>query len=286
MQFVHDVVPQYDLTYSDVFMVPSLSAVASRLDVDLTTPDGLGTTIPVVVANMTAVAGRRMAETVARRGGLTVLPQDIPLDVIARRTCATRRAGTRSTRPRSRWARTETVGAALNLIHKRAHGVLIVVDDDRRPIGIFAERDAAGFDRFTQLKNVMTGDLVLVNARSGLEEIFELLGEHRISAAPVVDDDGRLVGVVTRRGALRSTIYRPAMNARGELMSAVAVGISGNSCRTREPPSRRWGSTSSSSIRRTGTRPGCCGPSRPCGASSDRCRSWPATSPRPQGRGT
>jgi len=80
MRFVQDVVPQYDLTYSDVFMVPSLSAVPSRLDVDLTTPDGLGTTIPVVVANMTAVAGRRMAETVARRGGLTVLPQDIPLD--------------------------------------------------------------------------------------------------------------------------------------------------------------------------------------------------------------
>ena len=42
MRFVQDVVPQYDLTYSDVFMVPSLSAVSSRLDVDLTTPDGLG----------------------------------------------------------------------------------------------------------------------------------------------------------------------------------------------------------------------------------------------------
>ncbi|MFM2077829.1 MAG: Inosine-5-monophosphate dehydrogenase, partial [Actinomycetota bacterium] len=73
--------PPYDLTYSDVFMVPSLSSVPSRFGVDLSTPDRLGTTIPVVVANMTAVAGRRMAETVARRGGITVLPQDIPLDI-------------------------------------------------------------------------------------------------------------------------------------------------------------------------------------------------------------
>ena len=81
MQFLNDT-PPYDLTYSDVFMVPSLSSVASRFDVDLRTPDNLGTTIPIVVSNMTAVAGRRMAETVARRGGLTVLPQDIPLDVI------------------------------------------------------------------------------------------------------------------------------------------------------------------------------------------------------------
>ena len=55
----------FDLTYSDVFMVPSLSDVPSRMSVDLTTPDGIGTTIPLVVSNMTAVAGRRMAETVA-----------------------------------------------------------------------------------------------------------------------------------------------------------------------------------------------------------------------------
>ena len=72
--------PGYDLTYNDVFMVPSLSDVPSRMSVDLSTPDGIGTTIPLVVANMTAVAGRRMAEVVARRGGIAVLPQDIPTD--------------------------------------------------------------------------------------------------------------------------------------------------------------------------------------------------------------
>ncbi|NDC46344.1 MAG: GuaB1 family IMP dehydrogenase-related protein, partial [Actinobacteria bacterium] len=74
--------PNHDLTYSDVFLVPALSSVSSRMNVDLTTPDRIGTTIPVVVSNMTAIAGRRMAETVARRGGIVVLPQDIPLDVV------------------------------------------------------------------------------------------------------------------------------------------------------------------------------------------------------------
>ena len=230
MRFINDVAPPYDLTYSDVFMVPSLSEVPSRLDVDLATPDGLGTTIPVVVANMTAVAGRRMAETVARRGGLTVLPQDIPLDVIGENV---RYQQTRHPvfETAITLGPTETVGLALNLIHKRAHGVLVVVDDEQRPIGIFAERDAAGFDRFTQLQNVMTRDLVLVSADASLEEIFNVLNEHRIHAAPVVDADGRLAGVVTRRGALRSTIYRPALNAQGRLMSAVAVGISGDAAR-------------------------------------------------------
>jgi IMP dehydrogenase len=83
MRMLHPA-PPHDLTYSDVFMVPSRSGVGSRFDVDLSTPDAIGTTIPLVVANMTAVAGRRMAETVARRGGIAVLPQDIPLDVIER----------------------------------------------------------------------------------------------------------------------------------------------------------------------------------------------------------
>ncbi|MEY3469699.1 MAG: hypothetical protein RLZZ575_159, partial [Actinomycetota bacterium] len=74
--------PSYDLTYDDVFMVPSLSNLSSRLEVDLNSTDDTGTTIPLVVANMTAISGRRMAETIARRGGLAVIPQDVPIDII------------------------------------------------------------------------------------------------------------------------------------------------------------------------------------------------------------
>jgi len=64
-------------------MVPSYSELSSRMDVDLTAPDQTGTTIPLVVANMTAISGRRMAETVARRGAIAVIPQDIPLEIVA-----------------------------------------------------------------------------------------------------------------------------------------------------------------------------------------------------------
>ena len=56
--------PSFDLTYEDVFLVPSRSEIASRMDVDLAAIDGTGTTIPLVVSNMTAISGRRMAETV------------------------------------------------------------------------------------------------------------------------------------------------------------------------------------------------------------------------------
>src|SRR5260370_22080842 len=64
-------------------MVPGRSAVGSRLDVDLSTTDGSGATIPIVTANMTAVSGRRMAETVARRGGIAIPPQGIPAHAVA-----------------------------------------------------------------------------------------------------------------------------------------------------------------------------------------------------------
>ena len=225
MRFLNEI-PPYDLTYSDVFMVPSLSSVPSRFDVDLSTPDALGTTIPVVVANMTAVAGRRMAETVARRGGLTVLPQDIPLDVIELVVdfVKTRHAVYETPITLSPQ---HTVGDALGLIHKRAHGAVIVVDAER-PVGIFTEGDAAGFDRFTQLQNVMSRELVTVEADVTAQQVFDRLAGQRLTVAPVVDDNGRLLGCVTRNGALRSTIYRPALDAQGRLMIAVAVGINGD----------------------------------------------------------
>jgi IMP dehydrogenase len=225
MKFLHDN-PPYDLTYNDVFMVPSLSSVPSRFDVDLSTLDGVGTTIPVVVANMTAVAGRRMAETVARRGGIAVLPQDIPLDVVASVVDYVKSRHTVYDTPIT-LSPGNTVGDALGLIHKRAHGAVVIVDNER-PVGIFTESDAAGFDRFTQLKNVMSRDLVALQVGTEPEEIYERLSGQRLSVAPVVGPGGKLVGCATRTGALRSTIYRPAVDSAGHLRLAVAVGINGD----------------------------------------------------------
>ena len=119
MRFLHDRTPEADLTFDDVFMVPARSDVSSRLDVDLTTNDGTGTTIPVVVANMTAVAGRRMAETVARRGGIAVIPQDIPLEIVSDVVSWVKRRHLVFDTPIT-LSPAGTVGEAMNLIAKRA----------------------------------------------------------------------------------------------------------------------------------------------------------------------
>jgi IMP dehydrogenase len=219
--------PAHDLTYSDVFLVPTRSDVGSRLDVDLTTRDGSGTTIPVVVANMTAVAGRRMAETVARRGGIAVLPQDIPVDVVAEVVSWVKARDLVHDTPLT-LGPSATTGHALSLLPKRAHGAIIVVDDGGRPVGVVTEADCTGVDRFTQLSQVMSAELLTLPAGTDPERAFSLLHDGRHRVAPVVDADGRCVGILTRTGALRATLYQPAVDRRGRLRIAAALGINGD----------------------------------------------------------
>jgi len=226
VRFLTDPPPPYDLAYSDAFLVPNRSSVASRLDVSLRTCDGSGTTIPVISANMTAVSGRRMAETIARRGGLAVLPQDIPADVVADVVCWVKARDLVYDTPLT-LGPDATTGHALSLLPKRAHGAVVVVTDGR-PVGVVTDADCRGVDRFTQLSQVMSAELFTLPAGTDPERAFSLLhaGRHRL--APVVDHDGRCVGILTRTGALRATMYQPATDGRGRLRVAAALGINGD----------------------------------------------------------
>ncbi|MFF0578701.1 GuaB1 family IMP dehydrogenase-related protein [Streptosporangium saharense] len=227
MRFLNEMVPAHELTYSDVFMVPSRSSVGSRLAVDLSTRDGTGTTIPVVVANMTAVAGRRMAETVARRGGITVIPQDIPSEVVAEVVDWVKKRDLVHDTPLTLTPH-DTVGKALSLLPKRAHGAVIIVNWDNRPVGVVTEGDCAGADMYTQLSQVMSDHLLTLPAGLDPREAFDRLHEGRHRLAPIVDGEGRLVGILTRTGALRATLYRPATDDSGRLRVAAAVGVNGD----------------------------------------------------------
>ncbi|MGC3953988.1 MAG: GuaB1 family IMP dehydrogenase-related protein [Propionicimonas sp.] len=219
--------PGYDLTYDDVFMAPRRSSVTSRLDVDLTSTDGLNLPLPIVVANMTAISGRRMAETVARRGGIAIIPQDLPVPIVAGTIARVKAAHTVFDNPVTVSPDT-TVGEALALMPKRAHGLIVAVAEDGTPLGTMSASDAEGLDRFAQVQDAMSTELTVVSPDTEPTTVFDQLTARRHKAALAVGEDGRLVGLMTVKGALRATLYRPAVDANGKLRIGAAVGISGD----------------------------------------------------------
>ncbi len=220
--------PVHDLTYSDVFLVPSRSAVGSRLDVSLAPHDGTAATIPIVSANMNSVTGPRLAATLARRGGLGVLPQDLhaqDLDAAIRWVKQQPVAfdAALDLRPE------ETVASALTLLPAvEGHGI-VLHDEHGAFLGVIpAERLA------TALPGARLGDLlggaltsIDVDELDGPRAAFDLMVEAGIQFAPVLHD-GKVVGTLSRKGALRSTLYQPALDGQGRLSVAAAVGINGD----------------------------------------------------------
>ena len=224
MRLIHQ--PNHDLTYDDVFMIPSRSGVSSRMDVDLNTLDNTGATIPLVVANMTAISGRRMAETVSRRGGLSVIPQDIPIDVVTEVISWIKSRDILFDTPITLTPE-QTVADAASLIHKRAHGAIVVVENNK-PLGIVMEEDWEGADRFTQLSRIMSKDLMVIPSSVSARQAFDLLTEKNRRLAPVVDASGNLIGIITKIGALRATLYKPALDNQGRLRIGAALGVNGD----------------------------------------------------------
>ncbi|MDN6605653.1 IMP dehydrogenase, partial [Brevibacterium sp.] len=192
--------PNNDLTYSDVFLVPNSSTLTSRFDVDLSTTDPTGSTTPIVAANMTAVSGRRMAETMARRGGLAVLPQDIPLSA-AQDTIAWVKSRDRVFDSALRFSPEDTVLSALHVLAKRAHGFGVVVDDAGKLEGVIDSQSLKGVDRFTAVSAMLESSPHVIRAAdvdwsdgAQLESLFESMNEARTPFAAVVDDSDRVLG--------------------------------------------------------------------------------------------
>lgn len=244
MEFI-GAMPAVDLTYSDVFLVPRRSAVRSRLDVELAPHDGTPATLPLVAANMNSVTGPRLASVLARRGGLAVLPQDLA-------QADTERA--------IRWVKDQpvafdaphvlgpdaTAAEALALI-PRAEGQAIVVADAPaagEAVASAGIRGVLSADRLSAVPaDARLGDLVhgevpavdaaeMQDARAAFDVVARIVEEHDTkydgAEGVCVVSGGALAGVLSKRSALRGTLYAPALDADGRLAVAVAVGINGD----------------------------------------------------------
>jgi IMP dehydrogenase len=226
LRFLH---PAHDdeleLSTDDVFLNPGYFDGGSRLDTDLSPPDFPGSSNPIVSANMNAVTGKRMAETMARFGGLGVLPQDMDLDTVARIVKHIHEADPRYDTPLAVSPRA-TLRDVTGIIRKRSHDLVVVVDEEQRPLGVVTHAALRDRDQYTPVSQLMSHRLVALKLGIANRDAFLQMDEARVKAAPVLDDAGRLVGVLTRDDAVRLELLRPALSPSGELMVAAAVGIS------------------------------------------------------------
>jgi IMP dehydrogenase len=227
MQF-YGTTPLNDLTYSDVFLVPSRSSVTSRLDVSLAPGDGTGATIPIVSANMNSVTGKRLAATLARRGGLGVLPQDMHLQDLD---------------DAIRWVKDQpvafdtpfifgpdqTVADALRRVPAVEGQGIVIRDADGRYLGAIAATKLGTALPDARLGDLLHGALASLEAEdiTDARAAFDVMNAAGLEFAPVLDH-GEVVGTLSQRSALRSTIYQPALDSHGRLRVAAAIGINGD----------------------------------------------------------
>ena len=226
--------PEVDLTYSDVFLVPRHSSVNSRLDVDLSPADGTTATIPLVSANMNSVTGARLAATLARRGGLGVLPQDMPLQELDAAIRWVKDQPVRWDTPLVLPPEATVADAARLLPATEGHGI-VVADASAGPLNIDAVLGVVPATRLgTALPDARLGDLARGRTASidaddveSARHAFDLIVGAGAETVCVLHH-GFVVGTLSRRSALRSTLYRPAVDASGRLSVAAAVGINGD----------------------------------------------------------
>lgn len=233
MSFIADRVKMDGLTFDDVLLIPAYSEVLPY-QVDLRTrfSRNIELNVPLVSAAMDTVTEARLAIAIAREGGIGVIHKNMPIAEQARQVHAVKRAENGMIYDPVTILRNKTVSDALAIMKEYHIGGIPVVDDDRKLVGIVTNRDL----RFEQNLNrpvseVMTSqNLVTTNQSTNLEEAAGILQQHKIEKLPVVDNAGRLVGLVTYKDITKAKDKPNACkDSRGRLRVAAGVGVTADS---------------------------------------------------------
>lgn len=226
--------PTKGLTFDDVLLVPKRSSVASRQDVD--TSSWLTPTIrlrlPVVSANMDTVTEAPMAIAMARAGGLGVIHRFMTVEQQVRQVSRVKRAeGYIVERPHS-IDQAATIAQARMLMRRFEVGGLVVTNGGDELVGLITQRDILlAPDEQAPVASVMTKPDQIISAAPDAtpEQARALLHEHRLEKLPVIDDRGRLVGLITAQDIVKQNRYPNATkDSKGRLRVGAAIGVKPN----------------------------------------------------------
>ena len=217
------------LTFDDVLLVPSYSEVLPR-DVDLTTrfTRNIELKIPIVSAAMDTVTEAKMAIAIAREGGIGVIHKNMPIAEQARQVSMVKRAENGMISNPVTIQKGANVGDALALMAEYKIGGIPVVDDEGYLVGIVTNRDLRFQRNLNRLiDEVMTKENIVTTTRTtNLEEAADILQNHKIEKLPVVDEDNKLIGLLTYKDITKAKDKPMACkDSRGRLRVAAGVGV-------------------------------------------------------------
>ncbi|MEG1764814.1 MAG: IMP dehydrogenase, partial [Oscillospiraceae bacterium] len=217
------------LTYDDVLLVPAESNVLPA-DINLCThlTKKIALNIPLISAAMDTVTEYRMAIALAREGGIGVIHKNMSIDAQAEQVDLVKRSENGViTNPFSLTAE-RTIGEADQLMAKFRISGVPIVDTDGRLVGIITNRDMKFEEDMTQIiSDVMTSqNLITGKVGTTLEEAKKILHTHKIEKLPIVNDAGKLCGLITIKDIEKALAYpHSAKDSHGRLLCAAAIGV-------------------------------------------------------------
>lgn len=229
MSFITDKIVMDGLTFDDVLLIPAYSEVLPR-NVNLTTKFSRNIELktPIVSAAMDTVTEAKMAIAIAREGGIGVIHKNMPIAEQARQVHMVKRAENGMIYDPVTIRQGKTVADALKLMNEFHIGGIPVVDDNMKLVGIVTNRDLR-FERNMKklIDEVMTKEnLVTTNQSTDLEAAAQILQQNKIEKLPVVDKDGKLIGLVTYKDITKAKDKPMACkDAKGRLRVAAGVGV-------------------------------------------------------------
>ena len=220
------------LTYDDVLVLPSYSAVLPR-NVDITTyfSRNIQLNIPIVSAAMDTVTEAKMAIAIAQEGGIGVLHKNMTIEDQANEVRKVKRAENGMILDPITLKENGLVKDALAIMKEYNIGGIPVVNSKKELVGIVTNRDLR-FENNPErpITQVMTSEnLITVTEFIDFEKAADILQKHRIEKLPVVDKNNRLVGLITYKDVIHIKSRPFAFkDDRGRLRAAAAVGIAAN----------------------------------------------------------
>lgn len=236
--FIADRVVMDGLTFDDVLLIPAYSEVLPRT-VKLNTrfSRNIGLNVPIVSAAMDTVTEAQMAIAIAREGGLGVIHKNMSINEQARQVHAVKRAENGMIYDPVTILQGSTVADALKMMEEYHIGGIPVVDTDRRLVGIVTNRDLRfESDLNRKIDEVMTSkNIITTSTTANLEEAARILQKHKIEKLPVVDNSGRLIGLVTYKDITKAKDKPNACkDSLGRLRVAAGIGVTPDSMQRAE----------------------------------------------------